>query len=42
MALEGVDLENFSFPFTQFDFAHPNFSSEGRLLFIFLCMNLLI
>ena len=28
VALEGVDLENFSFPFTQFDFAHPNFSSE--------------
>ena len=42
MALEEVDLENFNFPFTKFDFAHPNFPSEWRLLFIFLCMNLLI
>ena len=35
MTLERVDLENFNFPYNQFDFSHPNFQSESRHVFIF-------
>ena len=28
VTLERVDLENFNFPYNQFDFSNPNFQSE--------------
>ena len=30
MALEKVDLENFGFPYTQFESPYPNFQHEGK------------
>ena len=42
MVLEGADVENFNFPYTQFDFSHLNVQNDYRRVFIFLCMHLLI
>ena len=30
MALEGVDLENFGFPYAHFKSSYPNFQNEWR------------
>ena len=41
MASEGVDLDNFNFPYNQIDFSHLNFQSEWRHVFIFFMHELI-